>query len=506
MSVPLVAAGGPAAVRPLLGCVAAMQPRGACSGGGPRTAPAVALSRLAAAVVVAVAMAVVAGGGTPAFAWSPTAPHDAAVAATAAAAAGAVPWGGVGLPPLHPLDRQSSPEPTATPLPPRSEVPKNATWALEVVFATPAAFDAEATALNDLSADGTWPTLLAFRGTLAAAGPAGVVALYDELFALQRRVEVLWVYAQMQLHTDLADDAKKAAAGRAGAIRSSFEQAISWVGPELLALPPDAAATLVASPALSAANLTATVQSILRAAPHTLSAEGELVLQLVDRSKAAVEGAFGALSNADMAFPPIRDVAGVVHPVTQGNYGGHMRSRDRVRREAAFKSFTGEYNAHINTLAEVCTAEGGEAGVGGMGGGPVQRRIARVREGRWPPFLTAFVSVPPCHLTASCARRQCLGGLVRPLLRRVHDFGDATSCWAGTSRLPPRKRRCATTRARWSARSNLLPSPLASTPPCSRRYGRPCQGPCTSTPPSARGCWRRSSRAMRSHLSSTTGT
>lgn len=270
-------------------------------------------------------------------------------------------------------------ETTAKPLPSRSEVPVEDTWAVESIFPSAQAFDAELAALTDLSVGGKWPTLTSCRGTLATAGPAGVVALLDEYFAISRRIQVLYTYGHLQHDTDTADDVKKAAYGRAVSVYYGFAEATSWVDSELVALPDAQAATLTASPEVAAAGYGFHLEKIFRDRAHTLSAEGEALIAMAGKSLGAATKAFGALNNADLTFEPIRDGKGNRHEVTLGNYIGHMRSRDRRRREAAFKSLYGAYGAHENTLAELL-------------GGVVERNVFMARARKYDSVLESALA------------------------------------------------------------------------------------------------------------------
>lgn len=264
-------------------------------------------------------------------------------------------------------------------LPRRADVPVDDTWAVESIFPSAAAFDAELAALTDLSANGKWPSLTAYRGTLSTAGAAGVVALLDEYFSISRRIQVLYTYGHLQHDTDTADDAKKAAYGRAVSAYYGFAEATSWVDAELVALPDAAAAALTASPEVAAAGYGFHLEKIFRDRAHTLSAEGEALIAMAGKSMGAATKAFGALNNADLKFEAIRDGKGDRHEVTLGNYIGHMRSRDRRRREAAFKSLYGAYGAHENTLAELL-------------GGAVEKNVFTARARKYGSVLESALS------------------------------------------------------------------------------------------------------------------
>lgn len=220
----------------------------------------------------------------------------------------------------------------ATPLPARAVVPLNATWAVETVFANATAFDAELTAVT---------ALLDANDTAAVGG----------------RVVLLWVYASMQHDVDLNDDAAKAARARVVALANRAAGRAAPPAAHYAAgqLPPDEDDGQVALPA------GAPWDTLEGDAPVAVTAAAAAEAEAVEVTVAGVLGAsalaakraWTALVNTGLAFPPIRDGAGVERPVTASNFAAHSLSRDRVRREAALRSRNGEYGRHANTLGEV---------------------------------------------------------------------------------------------------------------------------------------------------------
>jgi oligoendopeptidase F len=65
---------------------------------------------------------------------------------------------------------------------------------------------------------------------------------------------------------------------------------------------------------------------------------------------------FGALDNADLVFPTIRDEQGREVALTKARYQKFSRSRDRRVREENFRAFLDTYGAHRNTLAATLDA------------------------------------------------------------------------------------------------------------------------------------------------------
>jgi oligoendopeptidase F len=66
---------------------------------------------------------------------------------------------------------------------------------------------------------------------------------------------------------------------------------------------------------------------------------------------------FSALDNSDFVFPEVTDSKNEKHSLTHGTYGVYLKSKDRVLRENAFKTYHGKYKEFENTLSETLNGE-----------------------------------------------------------------------------------------------------------------------------------------------------
>lgn len=166
----------------------------------------------------------------------------------------------------------------------------------------------------------------------------------------------------MRHDVDVNDDGAKAALGRVTALESRvWGRSVSSATDAPGRLPPPADGELWTLPVVEpwsrvegAAPPAAGALWAAAAAAATPSAAPQVTVEeVLGGSARAASRAWAALVHSGLAFPPIRDGAGVERPVTATNYAGHALSDDRVRREAALRSRNGEFGRHANTLAEL---------------------------------------------------------------------------------------------------------------------------------------------------------
>ncbi|HPE85609.1 MAG TPA: M3 family oligoendopeptidase, partial [Chlamydiales bacterium] len=125
----------------------------------------------------------------------------------------------------------------------------------------------------------------------------------------------------------------------------------AWVEPELLSLPEETLKKLADSVHL--ADYKMVLDRIIRLKPHTLSAKEQQLLALGGRALQVSERAFGAMNNADIKFPSVKDKDGKEHELSHGLYQTYLRSSDRILRENAFKTLHQTFLNFENTLCEL---------------------------------------------------------------------------------------------------------------------------------------------------------
>jgi len=239
----------------------------------------------------------------------------------------------------------SSAEQTAasSPLPLRSDVPVEATWNLDRLFPDDAAWEAAFAELE--SQIDRFET---FRGRLAESAEVLAEALrFDSEF--DRAAERLGVYAFLKTTEDQTDSHYQGMKSRFQNLAVRASQAASFMRPELLAIPEERMAELMADDALEPFRLL--LQRLLRFRPHTLSDREERLLAMQGEMAGAAGNAFRQLNDADLKFGHVTDHDGRSIELTHASFGQLLISPNRDVRRQAFDTFYRQFSAHENTLA-----------------------------------------------------------------------------------------------------------------------------------------------------------
>ena len=228
-------------------------------------------------------------------------------------------------------------------LPLRAEVPVATTWDLTQVYATEADWRADLDKVRSLI-----PTLAAYKGRIRRSGKTLL-----ECFKLKEEVGIIFgklgIYAGLHSVVDAENNHYLELEGDLDLVGHEFGQAMSWFGPELSGIKDETIARFMAKvPGLQMYKQD--FEEIAEGRAHVRSAEVEGVLALAGKNGGTARNIFSMFTNADMKFPPAVDSKGVEHNVTHASYGELLESKDRVLREAAFRSVLGTFNSFRNAL------------------------------------------------------------------------------------------------------------------------------------------------------------
>ncbi len=226
----------------------------------------------------------------------------------------------------------------------RSDIAKEFTWDLESIYPTDDAWEQSFKKIEQ-----GLPELEALKGTLAQSGQAllKVLQTRDELY---EELETLFVYASMRKDEDTTNSMYQGMFDRAMQLFVRASTAISYIEPEILALPQ---ATLDAyvqeTPGLDLYRQQ--LDDINRNRPHVRSAEVEAVLAAAGELSEVPDSIFSMIDNADLKLPQIQNEKGEEVPLTKGNYLVYIRSTDRRVRKEAFEGMHGTFLKQRNTIA-----------------------------------------------------------------------------------------------------------------------------------------------------------
>ncbi len=236
-------------------------------------------------------------------------------------------------------------QPSNGAVPTRDQIAVEDTWDLTTIFPTEEAWDAEAAQVPGLI-----ERAAATRGTLAES-PQALADAIQAVLALQLSISRLTVYASLRRDEDTTNAAAVARYERAIKLAIQAGEALSFLDPELLAMPEEKLQSFIADPVL--ADYRHMLEDTDRHRAHVRSEEVEqLLAQFSDVTRTASE-AFGALDNADLSFGKVRDDQGNEVELTKARYGLLMESRDRDVRREAHEVLTRAYEGHAHTFASL---------------------------------------------------------------------------------------------------------------------------------------------------------
>jgi oligoendopeptidase F len=223
----------------------------------------------------------------------------------------------------------------------RSEIDPASTWNLTDIYPSWDAWEADLRRL-----DAQIDEYAGLKGTLARGGDQLLAAfqLNDRLGQLAYKV---YCYPSLKYDEDQRDNGVNARKQQVLSLMAKWQQATSWLSPELLAIPLETVRTwMVASRALGVYRFA--IEEVYRQQEHVLDEAGEQLLSLSSRLSGAPNEAYQALSTADAKFPDVTLSTGERITASYGQYRAVLATnRNQADRRAAF---VGHYEAYAATL------------------------------------------------------------------------------------------------------------------------------------------------------------
>lgn len=236
------------------------------------------------------------------------------------------------------------------PIPERKDLNINDTWALEDIFPSDEAWEAE------LERAKAYPEkVLSYQGRLgsSAATLLEYAKLDDEISLC---FDALINYAFRRADEDTRVAKYQSMNAQVMNLLSSISAAGSFETNELLAISDETLEQFYQeAPAL--ALYRRHFDTIRRKKEHILSPAEEKLLALAGRTSDDPDNIFSMLNDADMRYPDAVDAEGEKHPLTHGTYIPMMMSQDRTLRKSAFENLYSVYDQFKNTLAATLGAQ-----------------------------------------------------------------------------------------------------------------------------------------------------
>ncbi len=232
----------------------------------------------------------------------------------------------------------------------RQDISTEYTWNLESIFASDEEWERDFKTLqSDL------PAVEALKDTLSQSGQVLLTVLQkrDDMALL---LEKLYVYTSMRRDEDTTNGKYQAMADRAMQLVVRATTAISFIEPEILALP-QATLDRFVQETSGLALYKQQLYDLNRKRGHVRSAEIEAVLAATGEVTDAPDSIFSMIDNADLKLPTITNEEGQEVELTKGNYLSFIRSADRRVRKEAFEGIHGTFLKQRNTLAATLSAQ-----------------------------------------------------------------------------------------------------------------------------------------------------
>lgn len=228
-------------------------------------------------------------------------------------------------------------------VPLRSAVDASDTWDLSPLYADDTAWEADFALLQR-----EYPEISKFRGQLGDSAEVLSACLEFEK-SVDLRVERLNQYAALKVTEDSSEAKALDREARLEGVLVRVGEAVSFLAPEIQAIPDETFDAFLSSPAL--VEWTIPLKKLRRLKSHILSAAEERLLALGSSVMHGHSETFSQLTNVDMKFGKLKDSEGNERELTQSSFSSFLQQRDPSVRKAAFHQFYTEFSDHKFTLA-----------------------------------------------------------------------------------------------------------------------------------------------------------
>lgn len=228
-------------------------------------------------------------------------------------------------------------------LPKRGDIQDKYKWDLTHFYKTSADFEKDFATLKNVL-----PKYKNYAGKLNSADQlAKFIKFHMENY---RRYAKLIVYTGLAKDLDLADAASQTMNDRTSKLGAEYTAATSFIEPEILALPDGTIKKWVNSNK-DLKEFEHYFDSMLRMKAHTLSADQEKLMAMVNPIGDVPEETYTILNDAELPFGTVKDENGQLVRISHGRYRSSLYSPDREYRKNVYKGTYEAYNSLLSTFA-----------------------------------------------------------------------------------------------------------------------------------------------------------
>ena len=226
----------------------------------------------------------------------------------------------------------------------RDEIAEKYKWDLTDMYVSTDRWEADIVKYNALL-----PEIESYRGRLGSNGKT-LLAAIQKMEETEMLISDIVVYAGLKSYEDMRVGENSANFSRARTLSTKYNEATSYMRPELLAIPPLKLEKMISS-TKGLGIYRHFIDEQLRMRDYTLSEAEERILASASDALGKFSSVYGAFNNADIRYGEIVDEQGNTVELTKARYAAFMSSTDRRVREDAWKGVYGEYERMGNTLA-----------------------------------------------------------------------------------------------------------------------------------------------------------
>ena len=235
-------------------------------------------------------------------------------------------------------------------IPERSELCEADKWALEDLYPSDEAYEADLAKFKKLTAE-----MAGYNGKISQSA--------TELLAYLKLVEQAAVYLNdlvnyAERRSDEDTRVSKYQAMESGIMSAYVEYgaATSFETPELMRVDDETLKSFYAAePGLE--RYRRYLNNILRRRAHVLTPAEEKLLASAGEVCSAPGTLYSLFADADLTFDDVVDAEGNKHPLSQGTFISYMESADRTLRKNAFEGLYHGYGKFKNTIAGILSAQ-----------------------------------------------------------------------------------------------------------------------------------------------------
>ena len=222
-------------------------------------------------------------------------------------------------------------------------------WDLTGVYANDEAWES---ALETAQAEIT--ALPRLTGSLGDSS-ASLSAALNQISSLEKEIARLYVFTSLIFDSDQRDADAQARIGRSRTLYSNFEESISWLAPEILAIGDARIEAFISADETLAAH-EFFLRDTLRSAPHTLDAKTEEILAQASLALSASEQIYESYANADIPWPTVTLSEGQEVTLSQAGYSLWRAAPNRDDRKLVFDTFWQTWNQYNDGMGATMAA------------------------------------------------------------------------------------------------------------------------------------------------------